>query len=157
MTATIGCGLLSFAYLWSISQKNVPLAIVLSMLMWGIVYQGQNAVYPAFYPEQFPTKTRVTGMAIGHNLGTAGSSAMAFVFPPIAPPGSGNVPLVVGGVTLLICLIAFTGAYLSPETYRLRAEDLGVPGAQPIPEEEYLRRRQESIDRAKAAKVGAAV
>ncbi len=150
MFATIGCGLLSFAYLWSISQKNVPLAIFFSLLMWGTVYQGQNAVYPAFYPEQFPTKTRVTGMAIGHNLGTAGSSAMAFVFPLLAPPGSGNVPLVVGGVTFLICCIAFLGAYLSPETYRLRAEDLGVPGAQPIPEDEYLRLRQESIDRAKA-------
>ena len=36
------------------------ITIVLSILMWGVVYQGQNAVYPAFYPELFPARTRVT-------------------------------------------------------------------------------------------------
>ena len=43
-------GLLSFAYLYAISIHNVPLAFVLSILMWGIVYQGYNAVFPSFYP-----------------------------------------------------------------------------------------------------------
>ena len=47
-------GLLSFAYLYAISVKNVPLAIVLSILMWGIVYQGYNAVFPSFYPGAVP-------------------------------------------------------------------------------------------------------
>src|SRR5262249_61648561 len=41
-------GLLSFAYLYAISVQNVPLAIALSILMWGIVYQGYNAVFPSF-------------------------------------------------------------------------------------------------------------
>ena len=43
-------GLLSFAYLYAISIKNVPLAFVLSILMWGVVYQGYNAIFPSFYP-----------------------------------------------------------------------------------------------------------
>ena len=54
-------GLLSFAYLWAISMHNVPLAFALSLLMWGVVYQGYNAVFPSFYPEMFPTRTRVSG------------------------------------------------------------------------------------------------
>ena len=44
-------GLLSFAYLYAISIHNVPLAIGMSLLMWGVVYQGYNAVFPSFYPE----------------------------------------------------------------------------------------------------------
>src|SRR5208337_5277464 len=44
-------GLLSFGYLYAISIHSVPLAIVLSLLMWGVVYQGYNAIYPSFYPE----------------------------------------------------------------------------------------------------------
>ena len=42
----------------------------MSILMWGIVYQGYNATFPAFYPELFPTKTRVSAMAISQNIGT---------------------------------------------------------------------------------------
>ena len=70
-------GLLSFGYLYAISIHNVPLAIVMSLLMWGVVYQGYNAVFPSFYPEMFPTRTRVSGMAISQNLGTARHRAAA--------------------------------------------------------------------------------
>src|ERR1022692_2701599 len=45
----IAAGLLSFAYLYAISIHNVPLAILMSVLMWGIVYQGYNAIFPSFY------------------------------------------------------------------------------------------------------------
>src|SRR5206468_597005 len=40
---TLGAGLLSFVYLYAISIKSVPLAVLISVLMWGIVYQGFNA------------------------------------------------------------------------------------------------------------------
>ena len=36
----LASGLLSFAYLYAISIRNVPLAIFVSLLMWGVVYQG---------------------------------------------------------------------------------------------------------------------
>jgi len=41
----LGSGLLSFAYLYAISIHNVPLAIAMSLLMWGVVYQGDNAIF----------------------------------------------------------------------------------------------------------------
>ncbi len=63
-------GLLSFGYLYAISIHNVPMAIVMSLLMWGVVYQGYNAIFPSFYPELFPTRTRVSAMAISQNVGT---------------------------------------------------------------------------------------
>src|SRR5436305_590256 len=53
-------GLMSFTYLYAISIASVPLAIVSSLIMWGVVYQGYNAVFPSFYPELFSTRTRVS-------------------------------------------------------------------------------------------------
>jgi MFS family permease len=64
IVGALGSGLLSFAYLYAISIHNVPLAIVMSLLMWGFVYQGYNAIFPSFYPELVHTRTRVTAMAI---------------------------------------------------------------------------------------------
>ena len=74
---------------------------------------------------------------------------MPLVFAIVAPPGSSNVWLVVGALTFAITLIAAFAAYKSPETYRFRSADLGVPGAQPVPLEEYHRLRNESIAEAK--------
>ena len=154
--APVLCGLMSYGYLWSISQANVSLAIVFSLVMWGAVYQGYNAVFPAFYPELFPTKTRVSSMAIAQNLGTVASSAMVLVFPIVAPPGSTNVVMTVGTLTLVLCVVASIAAWKSPETYRLHGDDLGVPGAQPVPEAEYHRLRNQAIADAKAAKAAKA-
>jgi MFS family permease len=152
----VGCvtaGLLSYAYLWAISQKNLPLAVTFSLVMWGVVYQGQNAVYPAFYPEQFPTKTRVTSMAIAQNAGVLVSSLLpAFVFTPLAPPGSHHVVLVVGSITFGLSLVAALAAFLLKETYRIPGDQLGDPDAQPLSVEEYRRLRAESLDQARAAK-----
>ena len=69
IVGALASGLLSFAYLYAISIANVPLAIVMSLLMWGVVYQGYNAVFPSFYPELFPTRTRVTAMSISPESG----------------------------------------------------------------------------------------
>ena len=157
MAGAVGAGALSFPYLWAVSQQNVMLAIVLSLIMWGFVYQGYNAVFPAFYPEQFPTKTRVTGMAIAQNLGTVASSAMAIVFAAIVPPGTSQsrIILTVGGLTFLITIIAAIAAYFSPETSRIPSAQLGEPGATPVPEEEYQQMRLDAIESHRAERAAA--
>src|SRR3954463_16156204 len=80
IVGALGAGLLSFAYLYAISIKNVPLAIVSSLLMWGVVYQGYNAVFPSFYPELFPTRNRVSAMAISQNVGTTITALLPALF-----------------------------------------------------------------------------
>ncbi|MFT4296115.1 MAG: MFS transporter [Micropruina sp.] len=146
---TILAGLMSYAYLWAISQHNVGLAIVFSLVMWGCLFQGYQATFPSFFPELFPAHTRVSGMAFGQNMGTVVASLMSVVFPLVAPPGSTNVVLIVGSLTFGICLIASAAAYFSPETFRMRLEDLGAPGAKPVPEVEYNALRAASIAAAK--------
>ena len=141
----LGSGLLAFGYLYAISIHSVPLAIVMSLLMWGVVYQGYNAVFPSFYPELFPTRTRVSSMAISQNLGTAVTALLPALFATVAPPGSQNVPLVVGAIAFAICMIAAAAAWSARETYRVQMSDLGNPDAVPVDQANYERLRNESI------------
>lgn len=128
---SLGAGLLSFAYLYAISIHNVPLAILFSLLMWGLIYQGYNAVYPSFYPELFPTRTRVSAMAISQNVGTAITAMLPALFAAVAPPGSSNVPLVIGSIGFGITVIAALACWSARETYRIHMHDLGNPDAIP--------------------------
>jgi MFS family permease len=131
----LGSGLLAFVYLYAISIQNVPLAFVASIVMWGMVYQGYNAVFPSFYPELFQTRYRVSAMAIAQNIGTMLTAMLPALFAMVAPPGSDNIPLVVGGLAFFITCVCAFAAYLAPETHRLAMEDLGNPQAQPMERE----------------------
>ena len=92
-SARSASGLLSFGYLYAISIHSVPLAIVMSLLMWGVVYQGYNAVFPSFYPELFPTRTRVSAMAISPEHRHARITALLpALFAAVRPSGHRQHP-----------------------------------------------------------------
>lgn len=137
IVGSVLAGLLSFGYLYAISVHNVWLAVAMSLLMWGVVYQGYNAVFPSFYPEMFPTRTRVSGMAISQNLGTAVTALLPALFVAVAPPGAANIPLTVGAITLAITVIAAIAAWTARETYRVHMNDLGTKDAAPIDKRQY--------------------
>jgi MFS family permease len=141
IVGSLSAALLSFLYLYAISIHNLWMAIVVSLLMWGVLYQGYNAVFPAFYPELFRTRYRVSAMAIGQNIGTAISAFLPALFTAVAPPGSTNIPLKIGFMTLAVVLISCIAAYSARETYRVRLNDLGNPNATPVPKEEFERIR----------------
>ena len=147
----IGSGLLSFGYLYAISIHNVPLAIVMSLLMWGVVYQGYNAIFPSFYPEMFPTRTRVSGMAISQNLGTLVTALLPALFVAVAPPGATNIPVMIGSITLGVTVIAAIAAWTARETYRVHMNDLGDPHAIPVPKPEYDQIRAQAMATARSA------
>ena len=141
----LGAGLLSFAYLYAISIKSVPMAVSLSLLMWGVIYQGYNAVYPSFYPEMFPTRSRVSGMAIAQNTGTMLTAMMPALFAAVAPPGSTNIALMVGSITLAVTVIAALAAWSARETYRVQLNDLGNPQAVPVSKAQYEQLRAQAL------------
>jgi MFS family permease len=142
---SLAAGLLSFAYLYAISIRSVPLAVVLSILMWGVVYQGYNAVFPSFYPELFPTRARVSGMAIAQNIGTMLTALLPALFATVAPPGSSGVPRIVGSLAFGVTVIAAIAAWTARETYRVHLNDLGESGAFPVDKAEYDRLRRASL------------
>ncbi len=145
IVGALGSGLLSFGYLYAISIHSTPLAIGISLLMWGVVYQGYNAVFSSFYPELFPTRTRVSAMAISQNIGTAVTALLPALFATVASPGSPNIPLTVGAITFAITVLVAVAAMSARETYRVHMNDLGKPGAVPVPKPEYERMRAQSL------------
>jgi MFS family permease len=151
IVGALGSGLLAFAYLYAISIKNVPMAIGLSILMWGLVYQGYNAIFPSFYPELFQTRYRVSAMAISQNIGTTITALLPALFAIVAPPGSADVPLTVGAIAFAITAIAAVAAFSARETYRIEVNDLGNPNAAPIEKQDYDRQRAASLTRAAPA------
>jgi len=146
----LASGLLSFGYLYAISIHHVPLAIAMSLLMWGVVYQGYNAIFPSFYPEMFPTRTRVSGMAISQNLGTLVTAMLPALFVAVAPPGATNIPMMIGSITLGVTLVAAISAWTARETYRVHLNDLGNPNAVPVDKPTYDRMRTETMSAAAA-------
>lgn len=136
----LSSGALAYVYLWAVSSGNIVLAFVTAMLMWGVVYQGYNAVFPAFYQELFPTKTRVTGFAVSQNIGTAITAFMPSLFAAVATPGT-NVPLIVGSFTFGFAVVAAIAAWSARETFRVRLDDLGSKDATPVPPDDYARLR----------------
>ena len=145
IVGALASGLLSFGYLYAISIGSVPLAIGMSLLMWGVVYQGYNAVFPSFYPELFQTRTRVSAMAISQNTGTTITALLPALFAIVAPPGSANIPLTVGAIAFGVTAIAAIAAFSARETYRLHLKDLGHHGAVPMPKLEYDRLREQAV------------
>ncbi len=140
IVGSLGSTAMAYAYLHAISTDDVTLAFVFALLMWGSVYQGYNAVFPSFYQELFPTRTRVTGFAVSQNIGTMITAFLPSLFAAIAPPGS-NVPLIVGSIVFGIGIAVALAAFSARETYRVALDDLGRTDAAPVDEAEYARIR----------------
>jgi hypothetical protein len=83
-----------------------------------VVYQGYNAVFPSFFPELFPARTRVSAVAMGQNMGTFITAMLPALFAWVAPPGSMNIWLKVGGIAFAITALAAAAAWTARETYR---------------------------------------
>jgi len=141
----LSSGLLSFGYLYAISIHSVPMAMAMSFLMWGVFYQGYNAVFPSFYPELFQTRYRVSAMAIAQNVGTLITALLPALFATYAPPGSTDIPLIVGSMTFAITIIAAAACYFAPETYRIPMNELGLPNAKAMEKAEYEKARNQAL------------
>ena len=120
------------------------LAVVLAILAWGIFYQVWNATFASYFQELFPARTRVTGFAIAQNLGLAITAFLPSIFALVAPPGSANVPLVVGSLCFGITVLGAVAAWSARETHRIPLADLGEKDARPLPKEDFDRLRAQT-------------
>ena len=68
---TLGSGALMFAYLAAIASGTWALIFAAAILMSGVVYSAQNGIWPALFSEMFPTRVRLSGVAIGTQIGFA--------------------------------------------------------------------------------------
>ncbi|MFB9688071.1 MFS transporter [Amycolatopsis plumensis] len=127
ITGCLACGVLIFPYLWSISIGSYALLFVLGIALFGVAYSGINGVWPALYGEMFSARVRLSGMAIGTQIGFA---VAGFAPSVVAAIGSGKQDwLGVAIFTAAVCVVAALAAATARETHRVPTAQLG--GAAP--------------------------
>ncbi|GAB3588129.1 MFS transporter [Amycolatopsis endophytica] len=121
---SLGCAVLIFAYLGAIASGNYVLVFATGILMFGIVYSATNAVWPAFYGEMFPARVRLSGMAIGTQIGFA----IAGFTPAIAAAIAGDKSANWAGVAIFtagLCLVNVIAVLTGRDNHRVPTADLG--------------------------------
>ena len=117
---TVGSGALMFAYLGAIASNSYALIFLTAILMSGVVYSAMNGVQPALYGEMFPTRVRLSGTAIGTQVGFAIGGFAPTAANAIAGDGAGGwVP--VAAYVFVSCLIAAIAVATTRETYKVPA------------------------------------
>jgi MFS family permease len=128
ISGALGCAILIWPYIWALSTGNIPLIFALGLLLSGVVYSASNGVWPALYGEMFATKVRLSGMAIGTQVGFAlGGFAPAISAGIMGVGPDGWMP--VAAFTSVTAIIAAISAATARETYRTPMERLGRKAA----------------------------
>ena len=125
LSGALGCAVLTGVYLWTITTGNYLLIFVVGILLSGIVYSAANGVWPAFYAEMFSTRVRLSGMAIGTQVGFAiGGFAPTIATALAGGTSAGWVPvaLFAGG----LCAVSAIAAATARETHRVPMHELGA-------------------------------
>lgn len=113
-----------FLYLWAISTGSYPLTLVLGIVAFGIVYSAANGVWPSFYGEMFSTRVRLSGMAIGTQIGFAVAGFAVTFAAQIAGP-DGDDWSAVALFTAALCVPPVIAALSARETAKVPTEELG--------------------------------
>jgi MFS family permease len=125
----LGSGALMFAYLAAIANGDYVLIFLAAVAMSGVVYSAQNGIWPALYGEMFPTRVRLSGMAIGTQIGFAIGGFAPTAAAAIAGGGPGGwVPVAV--LTLGASVLAAIAIATARETHDVPLREIdGRPRA----------------------------
>ena len=114
----VGSGALMFAYLGAIAGGSYPIIFLSAVLMSGVVYSAMNGIQPSLYGEMFPTRVRLSGMAIGTQIGFAIGGFAPTAASAIAGDGpNGWVP--VAAYVFVSSLIAAIAVATARETHKV--------------------------------------
>ncbi|WP_405918270.1 MFS transporter [Streptomyces sp. NBC_00728] len=124
-------------YLWAISTGSYALTLLLGIVAFGIVYSAANGVWPSFYGEMFSTRIRLSGMAIGTQIGFAVAGFAVTFAAEIAGP-DGTDWTAVALFTAALCIPPVVAALSARETHTVPTEQLGGRMAQEVVQPETV-------------------
>ncbi|MEV6497952.1 MFS transporter [Streptomyces prunicolor] len=125
LIGAVGSAITMFLYLWAISTGSYALILILGIVAFGVVYSAANGVWPSFYGEMFSTRVRLSGMAIGTQIGFAVAGfAVTFAAQIAGPDGTdwSSVAL----FTAALCVPPVVAALTARETHTVPTELLGT-------------------------------
>ena len=126
ITGAVGAGLMMFPYLGAVSAGNWPLIFIFGAIMSGCAYSLSNAIWPSFYAEMFPTTARVTGLALGTQVGFAVSGGLAPVLASAVAGAGGENWVSVAAFTAGVCVLVGLVAMTAKETKGLSLEEIDI-------------------------------
>ncbi|BAC69490.1 MFS transporter [Streptomyces avermitilis] len=129
LIGAVGSAVLMFLYLWAISTGSYPLVLLLGVLTFGVVYSAANGIWPSFYGEMFSTRVRLSGMAIGTQIGFAVAGFAVTFAAQIAGPDGDDWSSVALFASAL-CIPPIVAALTARETHKVPTELLGERPAQ---------------------------
>ena len=124
ITGAVASSLVMFPYLGAITEGNWMGIFTYGVLMHGALYSMANGVWPAFYAEMFPTRVRVTGLALGTQIGFAISGGVA---PAVATSLAGadlHNAVLPAVFTVAMCVLVALGALTAREGYKKSLAEL---------------------------------
>lgn len=117
IAGSVGSAIFVFPYLYFIAQGNMVGLFICGVLMSGAMYSAANAVWPAFYAEQFPTRVRATGLALGTQLGFALSGGLVPVVATLLAGDQQTNWFPPAMFAAVICVVVAIVATTAKETY----------------------------------------
>ncbi|MEU9638494.1 MFS transporter [Streptomyces tendae] len=124
LIGAVGSAVTMFLYLWAISTGSYPLTFLMGIVAFGVVYSAANGVWPAFYGEMFSTRVRLSGVAIGTQIGFAVAGfAVTFAAQIAGPDGDDWVGVAL--FTAALCVPPVIAALSARETHKVPTEELG--------------------------------
>ncbi|MEU1294115.1 MFS transporter [Streptomyces sp. NPDC005840] len=125
LIGAVGSAVTMFLYLWAISTGSYPLILLLGVVAFGVVYSAANGVWPSFYGEMFTTRVRLSGVAIGTQIGFAVAGFAVTFAAEIAGPDGADWSAV-ALFTAALCVPPVIAALTARETHTVPTEDLGT-------------------------------
>jgi MFS family permease len=121
-----GAGLIVWPFFWAISQQNIVLMWVFGILMVSVFFSGYLGAAFALWNEQFDTRVRMSGVAVGTQCGFALGGFAPTIAAALAGPKLDNwIPVAVfGSATALVAAIA---VLTMREHYKANLYELGKP------------------------------
>ena len=124
LIGALGSAICIWPALWAISRGDVFLIFVTGVLLSGIVYSAANGIWPSLYGEMFDTRVRLSGMAIGTQIGFALGGFAPTISAALLKPGpDGWMP--VAALVSAACVVAAISVLTARETYRTPMDQLG--------------------------------
>jgi MFS family permease len=128
---TLGCAAFIWPTFWAISRADVTLVCVFGFIVMSVFYSASNAVWPSFSGEMFATRVRLSGVAIGSQIGiTLGGFAPTISAALLKDGHNGWMPI--AALVSVAGLIATIAALTARETHNVPLDQLGSVRAAPI-------------------------
>jgi MFS family permease len=111
-------------FFWAVGTANIPMIFVGMFLCITIGFGCTNAVYPVFFSEMFNVKFRVSGMAIGLQIGIVLSGFAPSII-QVLSAANGNAWWPACVFTSAACVISAIAVSTARETHKVPLDQLG--------------------------------